>query len=124
MNTFRASERKTVKRLSIFVLAVIAVLSLSFSAFGQTPSASPTVPAIVGGIGEIKEIDPAAKQIIVWADNGVLSTVNLSDKTQYKRMAPGAKTLENATNITLADVGQGDRVWARWRAGSDQKLVP
>jgi hypothetical protein len=24
----------------------------------------------------------------------------------------------------LADVGQGDRVWARWRAGSDQKTVP
>jgi hypothetical protein len=113
-----------VKRLSIFVLAAIAVLSLSFSAFGQTPSASPTVSAIVGVIGEVKAIDPAAKQIIVRADNGVLFTVNLSDKTQYKRMAPGAKTLENATNITLADVGQGDRVWARWRAGSDQKLVP
>ncbi len=112
------------KRLSIFVLAAIAVLSLSFSAFGQTPSASPTVSAIVGVIGEVKAIDPAAKQIIVRADNGVLFTVNLSDKTQYKRMAPGAKTLENATNITLADVGQGDRVWARWRAGSDQKLVP
>ena len=105
------------------MLAVLGLLSWSLSTFGQTPSASPA-PAISGVIGEVKNIDAAANQIIVRTDSGVLFTVNLSDKTQYKRMAPGAKTLENATNITLADVGQGDRVWARWRAGSDQETVP
>jgi hypothetical protein len=124
MDNFRAGESNFVKKLSIFMLAVIGLLSLSFSAFGQTPNASPTAPAIVGVIGEVKALDTAANQIIVRADNGVLLTVNLSDKTQYKRMAPGAKTLDTATIITLADVGQGDRVWARWRAGSDQKTVP
>lgn len=103
--------------------AVFSVLSLSFSATGQTPAASPA-QAISGVIGEVKNIDTAANQIIVRTDSGVLATVNLSDKTQYRRMAPGAKTLENATNITLADVGQGDRVWARWRPGADQKTVP
>jgi hypothetical protein len=124
MDTFRANQRKTVKRLSIFMLTVIGVLSLSISALGQTPSASPAAPAVSGVIGEVKAIDAAAHQIIVRADNGVIFTVNLSDKTQYKRMAPGAKTLDTATIITLAEVGQGDRVWARWRAGSDQKTVP
>jgi co-chaperonin GroES (HSP10) len=112
-----------VKRLSMFILAVFSLLSLGFSVLGQTPSASPA-PAISGVIGEVKNIDTAAKQIIVRTDSGVLFTVNLSEKTQYRRMALGAKTLENATNITLADVGQGDRVWARWKAGSDQKTVP
>ena len=111
------------KRLSMFILAVFSLLSLGFSVLGQTPSASPA-PAISGVIGEVKNIDTAAKQIIVRTDSGVLFTVNLSEKTQYRRMALGAKTLENATNITLADVGQGDRVWARWKAGSDQKTVP
>jgi co-chaperonin GroES (HSP10) len=123
MDTFRASDGKTVKRLSIFKLAVIGVLSLGVNAFGQTPSASPA-PAISGVIGEVKNIDATANQIIVRTDSGVLVTVNLSDKTQYKRMALGAKTLDTATVITLAEVGQGDRVWARWRAGSDQKTVP
>src|SRR6202165_5711515 len=123
MDTCRASEKKTVKRLSMFILAVFSLLSLGFSVLGQTPNASPA-PAISGVIGEVKNIDAAAKQIIVRTDSGVLFTVNLSEKTQYRRMALGAKTLENATNITLADVGQGDRVWARWKAGSDQKTVP
>ena len=121
MDNFRASERNFVNRLSIFMLAVIAVLSLSFSAFGQTPSAS---PAIAGVIGEVKNIDTAANQIIVRADNGVLFTVKLSERTKYKRSAPGAKTLDNATTITLADVGSGDRVWAYGRVSAEQKTVP
>src|SRR6266849_6012507 len=106
MDTFRASDRKTVKRLSIFMLTIIGVLSLSINAFGQTPSASPAAPSISGVIGEVKNIDAAANQIIVRTDSGVLVTVNLSDKTQYKRMAVGAKTLDTATIITLAEVGQ------------------
>ena len=123
MDTFPVSNRKTVKKLFIYTLTAFGVLSLSISAFAQTPSASPA-PAISGVIGEVKNIDAAANQIIVRTDSGVLVTVNLSDKTQYKRMALGAKTLDTATTITLAEVGQGDRVWARWRAGSDQKTVP
>jgi len=124
MDNFRTSERNSVKRPSIFMLAVLGLLSLSVTAFGQTPSASPTTSAIVGVIGEVKALDPAANQIIVRADNGVLYTANLSEKTKYKRSAPGAKTLENATTITLADVGSGDRVWAYGRVSAEQKTVP
>ena len=127
MNISHANERQTVKRLLIFNLAVFGLLLLSFSALGQTPSASPgatAAPAISGVLGEVKAIDATTNQIIVRSDNGVLATVNINDKTQYKRMPLDAKTLDKATVITLADVGQGDRVWARWRAGSDQKTVP
>ena len=124
MSTLRIAERKIVRNLSVLILTVGAVLSLSSSIRAQTPSASPNTPAISGVIGEVKAIDSAANQMIVRADSGVLFTVNLNDKTQYKRMGPGEKTLTNAANISLADVGQGDRVWARWRAGSDQTTVP
>ncbi len=62
--------------------------------------------------------------MVIREDSGVIFTINLSDKTQYKRLAPGEKSLANATNIAIGDVGQGDRVLARWRAGSDQKTVP
>jgi hypothetical protein len=124
MSTLRITERKIVRNLSVLILTVGAVLSLSSSIRAQTPSASPSTPAISGVIGEVKAIDSAANQMIVRADSGVLFTVNLNDKTQYKRMGPGEKTLTNAANISLADVGQGDRVWARWRPGSDQTTVP
>jgi hypothetical protein len=127
MDISHASERQTVKRLSIFNLAILGLLLLSSSALGQPPGTSPgttPAPAISGVLGEVKAIDATANQIIVRSDNGVLATVNINDKTQYKRMPLDAKTLDKATAITLAEVGQGDRVWARWRTGADQKTVP
>jgi len=124
MDNFRAGESNFVKRLSTFILAVISVLSLSLGAVGQTPGASPTTPGVVSVIGEVKAIDGATNQMVVRADNGVLFTVTLSDRTQYLRVAPGETSLAKAAKITLADVGGGDRVLARGRGAADQKTVP
>jgi hypothetical protein len=127
MNIPRANESEIVRKLSFLMVLAVAALSFGFSAYGQAANPSPAAqasPAITGVIGEVKAVDAAAKQMIVRADSGVLFTVKLSDKTQYKRLAPGEKTLANATNITLADVGEGDRVWARGRVAADQKSVP
>ncbi len=125
MGILQETKRTIVQRLTIITLVTVVALGFGFRAHGQTPSASPqTPPAVASLIGEVKAIDAAAKQMIIREDSGVIFTINLSDKTQYKRLAPGEKSLANATNITLGDVGQGDRVLARWRAGSDQKIVP
>jgi hypothetical protein len=124
MGTFRISERKIVRNLLILMWTLVAVLGIAFGVAGQTPAPSPTAPAAGRVIGEVKAIDAGARRMIVKLDNGVLFTVNLSDTTQYKRMALGQTTLTTATDITLADIGPGDRVWARWKPGADQKTVP
>jgi hypothetical protein len=125
MGNLQARERKIVPRLSIITLATAVALGLGQSAQGQTPSTSPrTTPAVASLIGEVKAIDAATKQMVIREDSGVIFTINLSDKTQYKRLPPGEKTLAKATDITLADIGSGDRVLARWRAGSDLKTAP
>jgi hypothetical protein len=125
MDILQETERTIVRRLSIITLVTVVALGFGLSTQGQTPAPSPAqTPAISGVIGEVKAIDSPANQMIVRADSGVLFTVNLSDKTQYKRLAPGEKSLTNAANITLADVGAGDRVWARGRVAADQKSVP
>jgi hypothetical protein len=77
-----------------------------------------------GAIGEVKVIDTAAKQLIVKTDAGSLITVALGDKTVYMRLAPGEKTLTNATKIAFSEVGEGDRVWARGKVADDRKSVP
>jgi len=121
MNNFQASERNFVKRTLILIVAVTSMLSLSLFAQAQTPSATPPVVSV---IGEVKAIDNTANQMVVRADSGVLFTVTLSDKTQYKRVAPGETSLAKATAITLADVGAGDRVLARGRGAAEQNTVP
>jgi hypothetical protein len=77
-----------------------------------------------GAIGEVKVIDAAGRQLILKTDAGSLVTVALGDKTVYMRLAPGEKTLTNATRITLADVAEGDRVWARGKVADDHKTIP
>jgi hypothetical protein len=124
MVNFKSSETTGVNRLSIFILAVVSVLSLSFAAAGQTPGASPSTPALASVIGEVKAIDATANQMVVRADNGTLFTVTFSDKTQYMRVAPGETSLAKATKITMADVGAGDRVLARGRGLAEQKTLP
>jgi hypothetical protein len=116
-------------------LVLVAVLAGS-SAFAQTPSSPPTATTAAAGqggdpgitpngvIGEVKVIDNAAKQLIVKSDAGSLVTVALGDKTVYMRLAPGEKTLTNATKIAFSDVGEGDRVWARGKVADDHKSVP
>src|SRR5712692_6397379 len=111
MDNLLARERRIVRGLSIITLVTAVSLGFGLSAHAQTPSASPqTAPAVASLIGEVKAIDATAKQLVIRADSGVISTINLSDKTQYKRLPPGETTLAKATDITLADVGQGDRV--------------
>jgi len=124
MDILQMNQGGIVRKLLILTCLLVASIGFRGAVYGQTPSASPATSAVSGVIGEVKAIDAAAKQMVVRDDKGVIFNINLSGKTQYKRMAPGEKTMASATDITLADVGQGDRVWARWRAGSDQKTVP
>jgi len=123
MNILKSLWDITVQNSSKSVLILSLLLIAAGAAFAQTPSPSPATQ-ISGVIGEVKAIDAATNQMQVRADNGVIAIVGINDKTQYKRMALGAKSLAGATDITLAEVGQGDRIWARWRPNTDQKTTP
>src|SRR3989440_1412349 len=123
MNILKTHVGIGMSRLLKLILLPVILLAAAGALWAQTPTPAPAAQ-IAGIIGEVKNIDAATNQMIVRAESGVLSTVILNEETQYKRMAPGAKSLTGATDIALADVGPGDRVWARWRPGTDQKIVP
>lgn len=97
------------------------VIALALALFTQ--GGDPGIAA-KHAIGEVKTIDAAAKQITIKTDAGSTVTVGLSDKTTYKRLAPGETSLANAADITFADVGEGDRIMARGTVSEDKKSVP
>jgi Cu/Ag efflux protein CusF len=97
------------------------LLAVALALFTQ--GADPGITAKYA-IGEVKTIDATAKQITIKTDAGSMVLVSISDKTSYKRLAPGETSLTNAADITLADVGEGDRVMARGTVAADQKSVP
>jgi len=113
-----------------FLATALALLIGTAVVHAETPQAAPASQQADNGItansaiGEVKEIDPGSSQLIVKTDAGSLVTVTVSDKTVYMRLAPGEKTLTNATKIAFADLAEGDRVWARGKVSDDFKSVP
>jgi hypothetical protein len=109
---------------TFFFAAAIAIISLlGCSPASLAQSADPNISA-KHAIGEIKAIDTSAKQLTIKTDAGSLVTVSLSDKTTYKKLAPGEQSLANATDLTFADLAEGDRVMARGTVSEDRKSVP
>src|SRR5256714_5355811 len=102
-------------------IGLIILLASSFVCLAQ--GTDPNITAKYA-IGEIKSIDAAAKQMTIKTDAGSMITVSLSDKTTYKKLAPGEQTLTNATDVALTDLAEGDRVMARGNVAEDRKSVP
>lgn len=122
------------KLLFIFALVTI-IIGQALHVFGQTtPAAASTAPAQQsktdagvtpnGVIGEVTSVDTTGMTMTVKTDAGSVVNVTLASNTSYMRLPPGEKTLDKATKITLAEVGVGDRVFARGKTSDDQKTVP
>jgi len=75
-------------------------------------------------LGEVTEIDAAGKRVVVKTDAGNVVTVIFDEKTEFLRVPPGEKSLDKAVKTTLAEIGVGDKVYARGKVSDDQKSVP
>jgi len=85
------------------LLAISLGIALALFTQGADPGIAPKY-----AIGEVKTIDAAARQLTIKTDAGSTVSVVLSDKTTYKKLAPGETSLTNASDITFADVAEGD----------------
>ncbi len=113
-------------RTFFFAAAMVLTLLAPSSISIAQPAAQSTDPGIAAkhALGEVKTIDAAAKQLTIKTDAGSMVTVTLNDKTTYKKLAPGEQSLTNATDVTFADVAEGDRIMARGTVSEDRKTVP
>jgi hypothetical protein len=112
---------------AFFFAAAIGLLTLlASSSISKAQAAAAQDPGITAthALGEVKTVDSAAKQLTIQTDAGSMVTVTLSEKTTYKKLAPGEQSLTNATDVTLTDLAAGDRVMARGRVSEDRKSVP
>ena len=115
-----------------FVILLLASLLPTFatqSSFAQTqstPSPSPA-PARSGisatfAFGEVTAIKEAEGQILIKTTDGNVMA-SFDQQTQFKRVAPGAESLEGAQPIKLAEISIGDVLMARGKVSEDRKSV-
>ena len=106
-------------------IAIAALISINLGFTSKAASQQTADPGIQakGAIGEVKSIDAASKLVTIKTDAGSMVMVLYTDRTTYKKLAPGEQSLASATDITFADVGEGDRIWARGTVAEDKKSV-
>lgn len=109
------------KAVTWFALALVVTLTCQRTYAQNTPTQTDAGITSNRVMGELKAIDPAAKQITVKTDASSVVTVTLADTTGYSRIPPGEKTLDKAAKITFADLGVGDRVLAVGKVADDYK---
>ncbi len=75
-----------------------------------------------GSGGIVKSVDPAAKTVTISSGTRAI-TLNTTDKTIYRRYAPGSVKFEDAKPGTMADLQPGDQLRVRGDRSADGTTV-
>ncbi len=99
-------------RLIICFFLLFLTIAWGDTALAQTPANTPTTQANPRILGEVKEINKQQNYLTIKTPTGEFR-VNVANNVICKRVAPDAKNLDGAEEITFNDIMAGDRVWAR-----------
>jgi Domain of unknown function (DUF5666) len=94
-------------------------LPVAYAAMQQTPDASGAATA--RHIGAIKAI--SGNTITFTPDSGSDIQIEVQPNTRLVRIAPGEKTLKNATPVQLQELQVGDRILVAGKASDDAKSL-
>jgi len=99
----------------IFFLSAIFLASSSF-VHAQDAPVKPSVAT-----GDVTSI--TAEKIILKTTNGEV-TVELNDKTEFKRVSPEKPSLKTAMAAAASDIGTGDKLMVTGVLSADKKTIP
>jgi hypothetical protein len=83
--------------------------------FAQDAAPAAKASPFTSTIGTVTEINAAEKKLTIKTDAGASVVIPLDDKTHFLKIAPGEKDLKKATDSTVGEVKDGDRISARNR---------
>ena len=98
-----------------WVCAGLLVMCAAAVGWGQTSS------SLYKATGTVQSTEPAG--LTLKTDAGTLLTIVVPGNALLVRVAPGEKTLKNATKIGVAEIAVGDRVFVQGQISSDQKTL-
>jgi hypothetical protein len=106
-------------------LTIVLLFSVAINSVGQvTPAvASQTSTPQSRIVGEVTAVDKAANQVTIKADTGESITIATNETSSVLRLPAGETNAQKATKITLADIGVGDRIFAKGSVAGGGKAV-
>jgi hypothetical protein len=108
--------------LTIVFLLTAAMVGNSF---GQTTEAGASQASAAQSrvVGEVTAVDKTANQVTIKSDTGESITIVTNEASSVLRLPAGETSAQKATKITLADIGVGDRLFARGTVAEGGKSV-
>lgn len=109
---------------SLFIVFLLTAASVSHS-FGQTPAAATSQTSATQAriVGEVTAVDKTANQVTIKSDTGESITIITNGASSVLRLPAGETSAQKATKITIADIGVGDRLFARGNVAVGGKSV-
>jgi len=109
---------------SLMIVVLLMAVAVGTS-FGQTPEAgtSQTSAAKSSIVGEVTAVDKTANQVTIKSDTGESIIIITNATSSVLRLPAGETSAQKATKITLADIGVGDRLFARGVVAAGGKSV-
>src|SRR5687768_12930966 len=96
--------------------SIVLAMGVLTGVFSQTAPVKPSVAS-----GEVISID--AGKIVLQTKDGALD-INLSDKTEYKRVPPENPVIKAAVPSSFSDIGAGDKLLVTGILSDDKKSLP
>jgi Domain of unknown function (DUF5666) len=115
--------KRTIVTVAICAVSTAILLPQSYAgtwSYPQTPEATGQ-NAVTRRIGSIKAIN--GNSVTLTPDSGPDVTVTVQGTTRLVRVAPGEKSLQNATPIGLQDLQVGDRILVGGRASNANSMM-
>jgi len=111
----RRSGDRDIRSALTLVCGSLLVMSVATAGWSQTPS------SLYKAAGTVASTEPTG--FTLQTDAGVRLAVVIPNNALLVRVAPGEKTLKDATKIGVAEIAVGDRVLVQGQLSSDQKTV-
>ena len=104
---------------------LVVFLLMAGNSSGQVSQAgtSQTSAAQTRIVGEVTAVDRTAGQVTIKTDAGESITIVTNATSSVLRLPAGETSAQKATKITLADIGVGDRLFARGASTAEGKSL-
>lgn len=110
---------------SLFIVVFLLTTASVSHSFGQTPAATTSQTSATQAriVGEVTAVDKTANQVTIKSDTGESITIITNEASSVLRLPAGETSAQKATKITMADIGVGDRLFARGNVAVGGKSV-
>jgi hypothetical protein len=109
--------------MRVFQTIIVTLLfTAASSSFGQTPEAPSSAPQS-RVVGVVSAVNKDANQITVKSDTGESIVINTNANSALLRLPAGETSAQNAAKIALAEIGVGDKLFARGAVSGDGKSI-